>query len=279
MAKRGDPERWAEIHERIGRLGVELLTHGGEITDMKFTMSMRSEKHPNGMILVDGRLPDDLMAEAISKELDSLEGNGPRVSTVDEFRELIAVLEAAPQPQPQADLDLNSKPNLNLTGILRPEQRNEFGTLVVAQTLVFNALIKEVVRDWNLAFQIPPRKWEEIIAGAFDREGFDEVTLTPSSNDHGRDVIAIKKGIGSIKILSSVKAYNPRLLVGYDDIRALLGVMTGERDTSKGIIVTTSDFPPNVMKDPNIAPFIPTRLELLNGTKLRDWLRQLSEQA
>jgi restriction system protein len=52
----------------------------------------------------------------------------------------------------------------------------------------------------------------------------------------------------------------------------------GERDTSKGIIATTSEFPPNIAKDPFIAPFLPTRLELLPGNKLRAWLAELSKK-
>jgi restriction system protein len=73
-----------------------------------------------------------------------------------------------------------------------------------------------------------------------------------------------------------VKAYKPGKLVRYDDVRALLGVMSGEPDTSKGIITTTSDFPPNIRSDPYIAPFLPTRLELMNGEQLRTWLTDLA---
>jgi restriction system protein len=54
---------------------------------------------------------------------------------------------------------------------------------------------------------------KEIIAGAYHRSGFDEVILTPRSGDHGRDVIAIKKGIGSIRVIDQVKAYKPGHLV------------------------------------------------------------------
>jgi hypothetical protein len=64
-------------------------------------------------------------------------------------------------------------------------------------------------------------------------------------------------------------------LVSYDDVRALLGVMSGERDVSKGIITTTSDFPPNIEKDPYIAPFLPTRLELMNSVRLQNWLAEI----
>jgi hypothetical protein len=35
------------------------------------------------------------------------------------------------------------------------------------------------------------------------------VTLTPRSGDHGRDVIAIKKALGFVRIIDQVKAYKP----------------------------------------------------------------------
>jgi hypothetical protein len=72
--------------------------------------------------------------------------------------------------------------------------------------------------------------------------------------------------------------YAPGHLVEYDDVRALLGVLSGERDASKGIITTTSDFPPRVLEDPLIAPFIPTRLELMNREALQKWLLELAAQ-
>jgi len=57
------------------------------------------------------------------------------------------------------------------------------------------------------------------------QSGFDEVTLTPRSGDYGRDVIAIKKGIGTIRVIDQVKAYKPGHLVGANDVRALLGAL------------------------------------------------------
>lgn len=64
-------------------------------------------------------------------------------------------------------------------------------------------------------------------------------------------------------------------LVKHDDARALLGVLSGERDVSKGIITTTSDFASRIVSDPFIKPFMPTRLELLNGERLQKWLASL----
>src|SRR6266487_755178 len=168
------------------------------------------------------------------------------------------------------------KANLSLFSIIIPEIVTTAGTLVRATSLVWNEIVQALGNDWTIAYQIPPEKWEEIVAGAFKKANYDEVTLTPRSRDRGRDIIAIKGGIGCVKILGSVKRYAPDDLVEYDDIRALLGVLSGERDASKGIITTTSDFPPRVNEDPFISPFIPTRLELINGEALQKWLLELA---
>lgn len=168
---------------------------------------------------------------------------------------------------------------LSVSGLIVPIEKTAEGILVKSSAAVWAAIAAQLGRNWALAFEIPPAKWEEIIAGAFDREGFDEVVLTPRSGDHGRDVIATKNGFGCIKIIGSVKAYKAGNQVGYDDIRALLGVMSGERDTSKGIITTTSDFPPKIAEDPFIAPFVPYRLELINGAALQKWLAELAQKS
>jgi restriction system protein len=164
---------------------------------------------------------------------------------------------------------------LSLSCIIIPERHTPEGILVKATSLVWNEIVQALGNDWTVAYQIPPEKWEEIVAGAFNKAQY-KVTLTPRSRDFGRDVIAIKDGVGCVKIIGSVKRYAPGNLVSYDDIRALLGVLSGERDASKGIITTTSDFPPRVKEDPNIGPFIPTRLELMNAEALQKWLQELA---
>jgi restriction system protein len=170
-------------------------------------------------------------------------------------------------------------PELSVSSLIIPEAKTSQGVLIKSTSILWTKIAETLSEDWSVAFQIPPEKWEEIIAGAFSKAGFDEVTLTPRSGDFGRDVIAIRKGIGSIKIIGSVKAYKPGHLVKHDDVRALLGVMNGERDTSKGIITTTSDFAPRISTDPMIKPFMPTRLELVNGKMLHEWLKELAKKA
>jgi hypothetical protein len=101
---------------------------------------------------------------------------------------------------------------------------------------------------------------EEIIAGAYKKAGFEEVTLTPCSGDHGRDIIAVKRGLGRICVIDQVKAYNPNHLVTADEVRALMGVLHGD-SASKGFLTTTSDFAPRLRQDPLITPFMPARLE------------------
>lgn len=162
-----------------------------------------------------------------------------------------------------------------LQGIITPLATTEEGKLIKALAVPWRMIVETLKDRWEQAYQIPPDRWEELIAAAFDRAGYDEVVLTPRSGDHGRDVIAIKKGVGSMRIIGSVKAYKPGHLVNYDDIRALLGVLHGDQQASKGIITTTSDFPRKLMQDPYIKPFLPYRLELLNGPALQKWLQSL----
>jgi restriction system protein len=167
-------------------------------------------------------------------------------------------------------------PTLLVPSIIYPRSSTSEGQLIRAVRVPWSAIVNELVRDWRKAHEIPARKWEELIAAAFDEAGYDEVTLTPSSNDHGRDVIAVKNGVGSVRILSSVKAYAPGHQVSYDDVRALAGVLLGDPKASKGILQTTSTFPPNILKDPMLAPLMPYRLELMDGEALRRWLEELA---
>lgn len=200
-------------------------------------------------------------------------GNGPIASRP------IAGGSVRQQQMPPAD-----KAALSISGLILPdsrliipERREAEGALIKSISGLWAEVVKLLGSDWTKAYEISSDKWEEIVAGAFKKEGYDEVILTPRSGDHGRDVIAIKRGIGCVKIIDSVKAYKPGNLVPYDSIRALLGVMSGEQDVSKGIITTTSDFPPKIASDPYIAPFLPTRLELMNGESLRRWLVELNQ--
>jgi restriction system protein len=158
--------------------------------------------------------------------------------------------------------------------VVFPGDRTHEGTLIEAVTLPWFGIIGLLEKDFSIAYQIPPEKWEEIIAGIYKEAGFEEVTLTPRSGDRGRDVIAIKKGVGFVRIIDQVKAYKPPHLVTANDVRALMGVLQTD-GASKGCLTTTSDFAPKIKTDPLILPLIPSRLELVNGPMLFARLEEL----
>jgi restriction system protein len=167
--------------------------------------------------------------------------------------------------------------DLLLQAVIVPGARTNEGTLIEAVALPWFDIIEFLKTDPSIAFQLPWEKWEEIIAGAYKKAGFEEVTLTPRSGDHGRDVIAIKKGICSIRVIDQVKAYKPPHRVDANDVRALMGVLQAD-GASKGCLTTTSDFAPMIKTDPLIVPFIPSRLELVNGTELLARLEELAKK-
>lgn len=139
--------------------------------------------------------------------------------------------------------------------------------MVQAVNIPWFDIIDILTKDPKSAFEISPEKWEEIIAGAYRQAGFDKVTLTPRSGDFRRDVIAVKRGFGAVRIIDQVKAYKPSLLVTADDVRAL-GFVLQQDNAAKGFVTTTSDFAPRIKDDPFISTLIPSRIELINGEKL-----------
>jgi restriction system protein len=259
-------ERLAHLEERYKEEVAEPLrvmketdgfnSHGRAAYNLYLNLTRAYENTKRKVI--EGTFPED--PESLTKE------------------EALALVQSLFQEEPLT-WRVKSSPELVVKSIIIPEKETPEGVLVRSTTRVWESIIKELKRDWTKAYEIPSRAWEEIIAGAFKEDCFDDVILTPRSGDHGRDVIAYRRGVGTIKIIGSVKAYRPGRLVRYDDVRSLLGVMSGERDTSKGIITTTSDFPPNIMKDPSIAPFVPYRLELMNGKALQEWLKKLAARS
>lgn len=152
--------------------------------------------------------------------------------------------------------------------------KTEEGKLIQAVNIPWFEIVDLLIKDPNAAYEIPADKWEEIIAGAYHQAGFEEVTLTPRSGDFGRDVIAVKKGLGTVRIIDQVKAYKPSLLVSANDVRALGFVLQAD-NAAKGFVTTTSDFAPKIKDDPFISPWAPSRLELIDGKKLIQRLIEL----
>jgi restriction system protein len=75
-----------------------------------------------------------------------------------------------------------------------------------------------------------------------------------------------------------MKAYKPGYVVTAKEVRAMLGVINGAGNVSKGVITTTSEFAPRLMDDPYIKRDIPNRLELKARDDLLQWLKDLADK-
>ena len=167
-------------------------------------------------------------------------------------------------------------PTITLKAILEFGDRVDDGRLVEAVALPWFEIMRMIKADPNSIYTINPYTWEEIIAGAYTRAGFDEVILTPRSGDNGRDVVATKRGIGSIRFFDQVKAYKPGHLVTAEEVRAMVGTITAAANVSKGVVTTTSDFAPRILQVDYVRALVPYRLELKGRDDLLSWLEQLS---
>lgn len=170
----------------------------------------------------------------------------------------------------------DNNPNLLLQStILKLGDKVNDGEIVEAVTLPWLEIVKQISKDPRFLYQLPWRRMEELIAGAYEQEGWDEVILTPRSGDRGRDIIAIKRGICQIRIVDQVKALGPGEHVTANDVRALIGVLYSDPQATKGFVTTTARFAPRIQDDPSINPFIPYRLELIDGDALITKLTQI----
>ena len=171
---------------------------------------------------------------------------------------------------------LPPKPSVLLQGILTFGAKTAEGRLIEIVAPPWYKIIELLERDPAVMYQMTSEQWEHMVAGAYSKAGFEEVIVTPRSGDRGIDVIAVKHGIGTVRIIDQVKAYRPGHLVTADDVRALLGVLHAD-NASKGFLTTTSDFAPKLPEDILLKPYIPSRLELVNGEKLLARLKELRE--
>jgi restriction system protein len=166
-------------------------------------------------------------------------------------------------------------PTIILQAILTYGDKTKEGQVVEGVRIAWDEIIRVFANDPEEIYRVDPRKFEEIIAGAYVRDGY-EVELTPPSGDKGRDVIAMKRDRScSIRIFDQVKRYKISRPVTAEEVRALVGVLTMDSNVSKGIITTTSTFAPTLLNDENIKRLVPYRLELRPRDVLLPWLQGL----
>jgi restriction system protein len=162
--------------------------------------------------------------------------------------------------------------------LLKFGARVDEGTLVEDVALPWYEMLEVIRRDPDRAHEIGAERWEEIIAGAYRRAGYDEVILTPRSGDKGRDIIASKLGVGCIRIVDQMKAYRPGHVVTAEEVRAMVGVLTCDDNVSKGIVTTTSTFAPRIAEAAGLKKLMPYRLELKPREVLLPWLDEIAKK-
>jgi restriction system protein len=150
------------------------------------------------------------------------------------------------------------------------------GAVVEAVSIPWLAFIAHIKRNPDRLHEIDWRKWEEIIAGGYKEAGFS-VVVTQRRGDKGRDIIATKSDLLSVRYFDQVKAYAPGNLVTLDQVHSMLGVLSAAHNVSKGIITTTSNFAPGVYSDPEVRQFMPYRLDLRPRDRLIEWLSQIAQ--
>lgn len=153
------------------------------------------------------------------------------------------------------------------------------GQLVRDVSIFWFEIVKQLQRDPQFLFKVEPRRLEELVAGAYERNGYPEVILTPRSGDRGRDVIASRPGVGAIRIVDQVKRYAPGHRVTADEVRSIFGVFAADLNVSKGVVTTTSTFAPGILTQSGLGVYVPYRLELKDGPQLLQWLISLLPEA
>src|SRR4051812_12544784 len=106
-----------------------------------------------------------------------------------------AELSVTPVPDPKDLL-----PTLVMQTLILPESKDTEGLLIRDITIAWWEIVKLIIQDPTLMYEIPARKWEEVIAGSYEAAGY-KVKLTPPSGDLGRDVIAYRDGFGSLRFI------------------------------------------------------------------------------
>jgi restriction system protein len=105
----------------------------------------------------------------------------------------------------------------------------------------------------SILFSLKPIDFEHLAESLYVAMGY-LTEMTKPSHDGGRDIIATKNEPGKKeKILIQCKRWQN--VVGVEDVRALLGVVTHEKAT-KGTLITTSHFSPDANTFANENPSI-----------------------
>ena len=143
-------------------------------------------------------------------------------------------------------------------------------SIATISTVYWEKAIQVLSSNPTLLHQLPPRKFEELIAELLSDQGL-EVTLTPPTKDGGFDILAYDKSVlGKHLFLVECKRYAPNRPVGVEFVRALFGVVEKKKATG-GMIVTSSRFTADAIQESNDLRY---RMSLRDYNAIREWLKR-----
>ena len=102
---------------------------------------------------------------------------------------------------------------LTLRAVIDTGERSFDGDLILAVLPAWDEIVRWIENDPDCVLKIDPYKWEQIVAASYERQGFDEVRVTPRSGDFGRDIVAVKRGLYSVRRLWKSNRRSSYLLV------------------------------------------------------------------
>ena len=123
----------------------------------------------------------------------------------------------------------------------------------------------------NYLHEMPPRKFEELIAHLFEDYGW-EVDLTAPTKDGGYDILAVRRDLPtSLKVLVEVKRYTPDYSVGVAIVRALYGLRT-LHSASQVILATSSHISRDAKRE--FERVVPWELDFIERDAILAWCRK-----
>jgi restriction system protein len=156
--------------------------------------------------------------------------------------------------------------------LYNPQNNLLINTIAVWYPHIETEMISYFSKNPAKLYEMPSRKFEELIAAIFNNHGF-QVQLTPETRDGGYDILAIQKNdiTGDNAYLVECKRYQPDNKIGVGIIRQLLGVVVDQK-AHMGILATTS-----FLTKPAEEIVERNQLKLLTKdyNKIADWLTQV----
>jgi hypothetical protein len=139
----------------------------------------------------------------------------------------------------------------------------------------FSAQIDSLLKQPEKIYSMPARRFEEILAFALSKNGYEEVQLTAQTRDGGYDIAAVRNGVTRQRLIFECKRFSSSRKVGRPLLDALLGVLDTER-ANQAVLVTTSSFSKDALK---LLTKEQWRLQGLDIHKVLELLRQTAKVA